>query len=188
MDEKLIKLIQLAGIALEREDRFLLRAIAKNQEGYRGAKGGILRFKNERYYQFIIRRELILSYSYPADIEIDTYDLVIKDPNNDKQCLVIAEMKKWMSETGKSEIDGIRKDIEKLSTAEADHRLMIIFSANPDDDNTKGNIEYLERELRADSKVVKALEISEPYVFQTINPDNGKNEKFWILGIEVRNC
>jgi hypothetical protein len=66
MRKELAKLIQIAGAALEFEDRYLIGAIAANQAAYPGRHGGILQYKfnNERYYQFVVARALVSSFPF----------------------------------------------------------------------------------------------------------------------------
>ncbi len=88
MHKELIRLIDIAGAALEAEDRFFLGAISANQTAYPGGKGGILRINNERYYQFIIARALASSFPFAAAIEVDSHDLVLKYPNNNSNVTI----------------------------------------------------------------------------------------------------
>ena len=69
MHNDLVRLINIAGTALEAEDRFLRKAITENTLAYPEGKGGILRINNERYYQFIITRALISFYQFPVAVE-----------------------------------------------------------------------------------------------------------------------
>ena len=53
MEINLSELIKIAGTALEEEDRYILGCSKAT-----GRHGGILRFSNERYYQFLTLRGL----------------------------------------------------------------------------------------------------------------------------------
>ena len=102
MHDDLVRLINIAGAALETEDRFCLGAIAANQIAYPDEKGGILRINNERYYQFIVARALTSSYRFSATIEIGGHDLVVSYPGNPTKWFAIVEMKRWMSDKGET--------------------------------------------------------------------------------------
>lgn len=118
-----------------------MNSIKNNQIAYKNKSGGLLRINNERYYQFIIAKGLIAEYEYPIEIEKNTYDLVVLDGNRYK---TVVEMKRWMSSTGKSEIDGIKVDINnKLLPSDSERALMLIFSANPSSISIQENVSWL---------------------------------------------
>ena len=54
----------------------------------------------------------------------------------------VIEMKCWLTESGRTEVPGIRDDIGKLQSAKSKSAIMMIFSGNPDG-QTKKNIEIL---------------------------------------------
>jgi hypothetical protein len=170
------RLVYIAGMALESEDRYYLGAIAANKLAYPHDQGGILRMKNERYYQFTAARALASSYPYGVKVEFDTHDIVLHYPESDKKLYAAVEMKRWMSPEGKQEIQGIKSDIQKLLSAAAEHALMLIISANPPG-KTIDNIKNLSDDI--------SLAVYDHFAFATIDPA-GKEVEFWIAGFQVK--
>jgi hypothetical protein len=76
MHPTLAHLIDIAGMSLEAEDRYMLGAVTANRVAYEGESGGILRINNERYYQFIVARALMSSMPYKVKVEVDSHDLL----------------------------------------------------------------------------------------------------------------
>ncbi len=129
--ELLVRIVETAAEELEKEDEALREAVESNLLMGGPDRSGILRFNNEHYYKFVVARGLLRSMPYRVEAERGYHDLVLTVPQRDERVAVI-EMKRWMSKEGREELSGIRKDIEgKLAMANAAHRLMIIFSANP---------------------------------------------------------
>jgi len=180
MNAALKKLIQIAGAALEAEDRVLLGSIAANNLAYPNENGGILRMNNERYYQFIIARALVSSFLYPVEIEVNSHDLVLMDPNNNSKWFAVIEMKRWMSENGTQEIPSILSDIQKLRSTNAAHNMMMIFSANPKG-STAYQLKWLANELGFSSNNNQTWE---SYCFPTLDK-NGNELEFWVAGYEL---
>ena len=182
MQKELIRLIEIAGAALEAEDRFFLGAVSANQTAYPDEKGGILRINNERYYQFIVARALASSFPYAAAIEVESHDLVLKYPNSDSNWFAVVEMKRWMSENGEQEIPGILRDIDKLRTSKADNALMLVFSATPKN-TTDTQLGWLSKRLGiSQNEDCSAWKI---YKFPTLNV-SGVEVEFWVAGFQVK--
>jgi len=181
MKKEFIKLIEIAGAALEAEDRFFLGAVAANQTAYPGGKGGILRINNERYYQFVVARALASSFPFAVAVEVNSHDLVLKDPHNDSNWFAVVEMKRWMSPTGNQEIQGIKRDIEKLRSCNAENGLMLVFSANTKN-QTDDNLDWLSKQI-IDPPIEGQLECKS-YRFATIHK-SGEEVEFWVAGFEV---
>jgi predicted AAA+ superfamily ATPase len=177
MHPTLERLIQTAGMALEAEDRYMLGAVTANQIAYDGESGGILRINNERYYQFIVARALMSSMPYKVKVEVDTHDLLLEAPKTGERIAVI-EMKRWMSSTGEKEISGIRRDLfEKLPSAKAELKLMLIFSANPPNQMQK-QISWLSEKLDIPTDKWKT------HSFATVN-EAGLPFEYWTAGYQV---
>jgi len=172
--EELKRIIQIAGCALEREDKLLRNIVKENDRAYPKNKSGILRFKNERFYQYTVAKGLMEFYEYAIELERkDNYDLIATDLDNSNKLIV--EMKKWMSSEGSSEIPFIKKDIEKLKNAEAELKILMIFSANPKD-KTEENLEWFLEEV-----INKKQDSYDYYIFPTIDP-KGDSVDFWVGG------
>ncbi|MBP7974917.1 MAG: hypothetical protein KAZ02_03505 [Acinetobacter sp.] len=179
MHESLKKIVTIAARFLKKEDDAILNSIKNNQIAYKNKSGGLLRINNERYYQFIIAKGLIAEYEYPIEIEKNTYDLVVLDGNRYK---TVVEMKRWMSSTGKSEIDGIKVDINnKLLPSDSERALMLIFSANPSSISIQENVSWLSEKLNIKYDSNKWHVES----FDTLSA-NGESTVFWIAGIEIK--
>jgi len=186
MDENLKQLIQIAGAALEAEDRFFLGAITANQIAYPGEKGGILRINNERYYQFVVARALASSFPYSAAVEVNSHDLILRYPNDSSKWLAVVEMKRWMSASGEQELTSIVHDInEKLMPSKAEHALMMIFSANPVNE-IKTNLKWLSDKLKKNGSSIEIKpEGWESYKFATLN-NEGDEVEFWVAGYQLK--
>ena len=184
MHEDLVRLVNIAGKALEAEDRVCLSAIAANQIAYPNGNGGILRINKEHHYQFIVARALTSSFHYPIEVEKNWHDLVVTYPGDPDRWFAIVEMKLWMSEGRTFEIPGINHDIDvKLATTKAEHNLMLIFSANPrEPGKTKKNLGSLAKQLELVPN--EDPTIWESYIFPTIDK-HGDEVEFWVAGYEV---
>ena len=184
MDKNLCTLIDTASKALEAEDRYLLGAVTANKQAFGDSTGGILRFNNERYYQFVIARALMSSFPFKTDLEVETHDLVFQHLERTTKWAVV-EIKRWMSATGESEIPGIRHDVDhKLKKADAEHRMMLIISANPTG-KTEKNLEFLSERLK--SSVLPLADYPDRWYFskfETVDTE-GKGVEFWVAGIEI---
>lgn len=177
MHSTLIRLINIAGMALEAEDRYMLGAVTANRIAYEGESGGILRINNERYYQFIVARALMSSMHYKVKVEVDSHDLLLVTPKANERFAVI-EMKRWMSPAGGQEIPGIRRDLfEKLPAAKAELKLMLLFSANPPG-QMKEQIGWLSEKLGV------SKDLWETYSFETVD-ETGSPVEYWTAGYQV---
>jgi hypothetical protein len=176
-------LIQIAGTALEAEDRYIREAIAANPIAYPNGRDGILRINNERYYQFIVARALVSSFPFAVTVEVGSHDLVLRYPHSPEKWFAVVEMKRWMSVEGEQEISAILRDInEKLRPAAADHALMVLFSANPRG-TTKTQLGWLTNRLNIAATVDP--DVWECYSFPTLD-SQGKDVEFWVAGYEVK--
>lgn len=175
-------LTDIAGKALEAEDKYLISEMAKNPTAYHTCHGGILRFNNERYYQFIVARAFLSAYPYIVNVEFDYRDLILKYPDNPNKWFTYIEMKRWMSSTGEPEIYPICTDLTKLSESKADHNLMMIFSANGRGD-AKKQLDWLIGELNNNNLNLSMI-WSAPKTFETFNM-LGQEAEFWVACCEV---
>ncbi|KUM02749.1 hypothetical protein KIF53_15525 [Chromobacterium subtsugae] len=177
MHPDLARLVDIAGMALEAEDRQILGAVTANRVAYSGESGGLLRFNNERFYQFIVAKSLLSSMPYKVSVEVNSHDMVLEVPDTGNHFAVV-EMKRWMSPNGEQELPGIRKDIfQKLQNTTGAHKLMLLFSSNPRDQMREQMSWLLERlNLPEDS--------FSSYCFSTYD-QLGKAVEFWIAGIEI---
>ena len=177
MHQSLIELVNTAGKALEIEDQHILDAVAKNRTAYDGESGGIIRFNNERFYQFVVAKALISTMPYRVGVEIDSHDLVLKNPTTSEKFAVV-EMKRWMTGVGNRELPKIRIDIhEKLPRAQSELKLMLVFSANPVGQMLE-NIEWLSE------KLVVSKDLWVTHCFSTFD-QQGVPIEFWTAGYQV---
>jgi hypothetical protein len=127
-------LVQTARKALKDEDDFLRSQIGQNVAVYSGQRAGLLRpgFDDERYYQRLLARQ-ILNWPYEVFLESNRHDLILMHPNTDDR-FVVVEMKRWMDKLGNTA--PILDDLGRLRVAQPapQHRIMLIFSANPSRD------------------------------------------------------
>lgn len=178
MKSELHSIVSLARDALKVEDTILQVAMGAKPALYGANPGGLLKIRNERYYQFVIARHLIGAQDRRVAVEVDQHDLVLFDASSRAYGIAI-EMKRWMSYGGDSEIKGIKRDIsEKLCRSKANSGLMMIFSAN-EPGQTQENIAYLSKELCVED--ASAWHVAS---FPTID-DASKAVEFWVAGLEV---
>jgi hypothetical protein len=181
------RLVETACKALKEEDDFLRTTINQNNTVYSEQRAGILRpgFLDERYYQRLVARQL-LSEPYEVLLEKTWHDLVLMHPTKD--CFAVIEMKLWMDKEGNTA--GIVGDLGKLKNSglEPQHRVMLIFSANPTTD-TQENFKWLNQELspmlgnqlkEGDNFEVCSFPTSSDYFTVKQLP-----MEFWVAGIEV---
>lgn len=165
----LAELIRVCGTAIEQEDR-------KIRDGVGGRdRGGILQLNNERYYQFLVWRAATSCWIAEVEYGLERYDLALLAEGDHP--LAVIEMKRWMSESGYSELQRIADDLRKLQKATTVCKIMMIFSVN----HRPENVDFLTNKMRE-----TVAELSEPilYQFDTANI-MGKSETFWVSGWEV---
>ena len=108
-NEDVKRLVECATRALEaEEDRYLVGCFKARQ--WRSRPDGICDNMNERYYQFVIWRELMSSFRCRPRTECQGYDLGFYDPETDRP-EAFCEIKGWWSASGKQELRGINRDI-----------------------------------------------------------------------------
>ena len=182
MDSEIKAIVEIASNALKEEDSYLSNSVKGNSIYANDQTKGILRFNNERFYQYIIAREMLKVYPGYIDLEKDTHDLVIYGSESNKYKIVV-EMKRWMSSGGASELPGIKSDVsEKLSVSNSDKSLMLVFSSNPDKDKlTEENIKFLTNEIRSVGKVYSSHFEKFPVSYKS-EIDN----VFWVAGFEIK--
>ena len=107
-NEDVKRLVECASRALEAEDRYLASCFKARH--WRSRPDGICDNMNERYYQFVIWRELMSSFPWRPRTERQGYDLAFYDDETDK-LVAFAEIKGWWSASGKEELPGINRDM-----------------------------------------------------------------------------
>jgi hypothetical protein len=124
-------LVEAASRALESENRYI-ESCFKTRHWKCGENGpGICDNLNERYYQFIIWRGL-MSSSFPwhARTERQDYDLAFYDDAKD-DLVGCAEVKGWWSESGETEVQGIKRDLKGKLGIAAVPGVMLILTSHP---------------------------------------------------------
>src|SRR5256885_1762062 len=98
-------IVEIGGRALEDEDRFIAGCTTINAHLYDdNGPRGLLRFANERYYQFVVARALMSSYGYYVEIERETHDFLVAAKASEKEWFAAGEMKKWFDNDEMCEI------------------------------------------------------------------------------------
>ena len=165
------ELVQTAGSALEIEDRYILGCLAARG----GNGGGLLANQNERYYQFMIWRQLMSRWDVKT--ELQTHDLVISYGNGKH---AVIEIKRWFSASGDRELPGIRRDITKMvDNKQCSQAFMMIISVNPLE-CTSGNLAFLQTEIPRLSGDDATL-----YKFPTRN--GNESVEFWVAAWTILN-
>ena len=154
--QDLKKLVECAGLALMKEDQYL-RDCAQRRP-WPGHDVGIRENPNERYYQFIIWRELRSVGPWRCETERHTYDLVLYD-DTDKR-VAFAEIKRWWSDSGDPELPGIRNDMAKLALLSVPGVMLIVTWGYKKERET--NLNVLAKELGIERARL------ETYAFDTV--------------------
>lgn len=181
--EDLDELVRIACYALEQEDRYITGCtrVMNKLYGEDGKPPGILRFLNERFYQYVMVRALMSKYKFKIDLEKETYDIVLlsRESIAPKKYIAVGEMKKWMSTKGETDIPKIKKDIDKLSVAPNAASFLIILTAWDPKDKEK-NIAFLVNQLSLNEE-----NLAGPYTFPTIGWPKAPIRDFAVLGYLV---
>jgi len=130
--EDVKRLVECASRALEAEDRYLLSCF-KSRHWRAGDNGiGVFDNLNERYYQFVIWRELMSSCSWRPRTERKGFDLAFYDDATN-ELVAVAEIKGWWSVKGEQELPGIKRDLEKLGSLRLPGvmRAMLVLTSHP---------------------------------------------------------
>jgi hypothetical protein len=191
MIPEFVDFLDIAVKALEKEDLFLRNTISANPSAYPPSnplnRCGLLRFNNERYYQFAIARGLFKAYPYIVEVEDGDklFDLTLATQDKNVPFFGVVEMKRWMSiKGGGLELQRIGEDINKLRNANTqkkitENALMLIFSADiRDTAKIEENLEWLSGHLKPENTQW------EYRFFPTFN-NQGTPVYFWIAGYEV---
>lgn len=153
-------LVECARRALKSENRYIESCF--NARHWKNTENGpgICDNLNERYYQFIIWRELMRSFRWRPMTERQDYDLAFYD--DAKGTFVgCAEVKGWWSESGETEIRGIKRDLRgKLGIAPAPG-VMLILTCHENED-AKENLDWLADKLgvRRSDMVTRSFPVS----------------------------
>lgn len=130
-NEDVKRLVECARQALEAEDRYLVNCFkARHWRPWRGRPDGIRDSTNERYYQFVIWRELMSSFPWRPRTEIQGYDLAFYDDQTGKP-VAYAEIKGWWSFFGKRELPGINRDLTEKLRVLGIPGVMLILTSHP---------------------------------------------------------
>ena len=179
--EDLEKLISIAAYALEQEDRYITGCTTVRQDLYNDGKPpGILRFNNERFYQYIIARALMSNYKYKIDVEKETHDIVLLNGElaTPREYVAVGEIKRWMSSSGGTEIQHIIRDLHKIS--EVSSFLIIVTAWSRVE--AEENMEYLRGVLNLNKD-----NIAGPKSFPTIGWPKAPERDFAVIGYLVNN-
>lgn len=181
MKEELATLVQMAGTALENEDKNIRAAVNSNKKAYENEDGGILRIENESFYHYIVLRSLFRHYPFAVFTKQNTQDLILNHPGESQHPFAVVEMKHWIKTREASAVSDLKEDIEKLRAETAENKLMMLFVNNPKQE-IETNIELLSDKLSATAEVKDDFWSS--YRFSTVDRE-GKEMEFWIGGYQV---
>lgn len=183
MDKRIEQIVQLAGKALEQEDRLIRQAILANRATYPGVKYGIAgKGFREHDYQYIVWRSLLEFFPYIAEREEENHnDLILRYPDaNSATPFTIIEMKNWWGEEDsewEKEVSAIKSDIDrKLVHCRAEWGIEMVFSAN-----LRGKTEYWLNILSDRLGIMRRGY----YSFPTYNVNNDEID-FWVAVFIVK--
>jgi len=173
------ELVNIGGVALEQEDRFIAGCVTVNPHLYGDENPcGLLRIVNERYYQFVISRALMSAYRYRVNIEEDRRDFVLRDRSGG-EWIATGEMKLWLSSRSETDLPSIRSDIAKLRNTPSRSGFLLVATAwRPQEAET-----YLEI-LRTRLELTSSPATSQ-YRFRTIGWRGNRDVEFALLGLAV---
>ncbi|HMD70859.1 MAG TPA: hypothetical protein VKF41_05920 [Bryobacteraceae bacterium] len=177
--EDVKRLVDCACRALKAENRYLEGCFKERGWLVTENGAGICDNPNERYYQFVIWRELMNSFSWRSRTERDGYDLAFYEGAKSEP-IAYAEIKCWWSWNGKSEVRGIRRDLTgKLGIAEHPGVMLILTCHLAED--AKENFDWLAEKLDVDrsAMVTKSFPVSS-------GPGDEDDWEFAVVGIPVK--
>ena len=162
--------------ALEEENREIYGIIFKNDQAYKGCHKGILHFNNERFYQYLIAKNIAKHLGGFVKTEHEYHDVVLV--NHDANLSAVIEIKRWMSATGEPELPKIANDVTKLRSSKVQgEKILLVISSNPTGSTNENSRILLEK--TAISQCKKSIK-----AFPAIN---GNNEiiDIWVMCIRV---
>jgi hypothetical protein len=144
-NEDVKRLVECASRALENENRYLEGCFKACHWSSCENGPGICDNLNERYYQFVIWRELMLKFPWRSRTERQGYDIAFYDPKG--ELAACAEIKGWWSDSGETELPGIKRDLKgKLEIAPVPG-VMVILTCHLAED-AEENLCWLADELK----------------------------------------
>jgi hypothetical protein len=114
----------------------------------------------------VIWRGLLKSFRLRPRTEKKYYDLSFHDPTDQRSEVAVAEIKGYWSDSGETEIGGIKKDIVKLSQAKSPGVMLVLTTHRAD--QAKSNYARLAQDLSLTTSVFVHREFrTEPWKGQT---------------------
>jgi hypothetical protein len=146
-EDNLKQLVECAGKALEAEEQYLMNCVSK--PGAKTTPRGLMQNKNERYYQFVIWRGLLSDPAFSCRSMTERYghDLAFYEGKSERP-VAFAEIKGWWSDSGETEIPGIKRDLEKLEMRKVPGVMLIVTCSYKG--NSKANLQWLAGKLGID--------------------------------------
>ena len=163
-------LVNIAGAALEAEDRFITGCVTHNPI-YNGddRSPGILRFNDEKYYQPVIARGLLSSFPFYVEREgrlgtSRNYDLVLYRDVQHKgaqrsEPVAVGEIKRWFGDR-EDVLAGMEKDINRLTQLPCPSFLLVITA--PPEERKEEWAPWLKEKLG-----LQKCYLTQPYRFRT---------------------
>jgi hypothetical protein len=174
--EDVSQLVECAKRALEAEDRYLTDCFKRRN--WRSRPEGIRANINERYYQFIIWRELMCSFRWRPVTERGGYDLTFFDDESDG-LVARAEIKGVWSKYGEAELPGIKEDMRDKLGVLAVPGVMLILTGQAVED-AKKNLCWLACELGVDrNEMIVSSFPTTPW------PGDNRETEFAVIGFLV---
>ncbi|MCA7117841.1 MAG: hypothetical protein LGL72_00075 [Acidibrevibacterium sp.] len=170
-----------AGAGLEQEDRNIIgSSLIHNQ------RGGLLRVQQERFWQYIIWKSVYSNW----EIEVEKvfgdhqYDFAkIAQPGGNYDCFF--ELKKWLSEYGEAEIQGICDDIVRLNLENLNNSVLILLANNRRGDMNRQILWLVNRVNEICGFTLDEVR-RESFCFNTISPNDHEHHEFWISAWPIR--
>ena len=182
---ELKKFVDITGTALMEEDAYLAGCFARHQSPLAAQPFGILWRVDERYYQVIALRRLLLYFPRPVAIERDSFDFNVWPNAQAAGYSDVGEMKRFMDPRGDADIPKICRDIHKIYDCGLPG-FVILISANPPAE-TGANIDWLTGKLDDEwsaGRLKRRMEHrTEPFRFRSV--DKNGDVEVWVLGMPV---
>lgn len=159
-NEEVKRLVECAWRALRRENDYIEDCFKKCDWRKTENGPGICDNLNERYYQFVIWRELMSSFPWRPRTEKLDYDLAFYDDAKN-EFVGCAEVKGWWSESGELELQGIRRDLRGKLGIAPKPGVMLILTCHETEDS-EGNLDWLADKLgvRRSDMVTRSFPVS----------------------------
>ncbi|MEM2145954.1 MAG: hypothetical protein QW279_11380 [Candidatus Jordarchaeaceae archaeon] len=150
----LLQILESVKSGLQLEDTILIGcAYLKSKNLQSAVKGGLLRYKNERYLQYIIAKAIDVETSWIVNTEVEHHDVELVNYLDSFPRHIFIEIKKWLSSEGEEELPDIIEDLKKLASKRNSETMVmqIVLTVQAKQEHDE-NLNFLLAQLGLDKK------------------------------------